>query len=85
MTKEQIRDWLLKYAWSGTPEAQAEEVACIMAQDDWKYIDAQTEKLAGQAWDDAMAAEAEGYALSALYECHGGPHLATCPDQSVPG
>jgi hypothetical protein len=52
-----------------------------MSQDDWEYIDALTEKFAGQASGEEADAygEAHGFALSSLYECHGDPHLPTCP------
>jgi hypothetical protein len=79
MTKTQIRAWLLDYAWLGTPAEQASEVECILAQDDWRYLDARTEQFRGQAEGDEQAKEAEGFALSVLYECHDGPHLSTCP------
>jgi hypothetical protein len=76
-----IRAWLLDYAWLGTAEERAREVDCIMAQGGWRYLDAQAERLAGQAWEPGPEAvdEATGFALSALYECHDGPHLPTCP------
>ena len=82
-TKAKIRAWLLDYAWNGTPAAREAEVACIMAQDDWKYIDARIERSMGQ-WsgegDHAQTLlDAEEFALSSLYECHEGPHLPTCP------
>lgn len=81
-SKARIKAWLLDYAWSGTPEQQAAEVDCIMAQDGWKAIDGMTEKYVGQSWDpggEGVLDEANGFALSALYECHDAPHLPTCP------
>jgi hypothetical protein len=77
-----VRAWLIRYAWADdTLEAKQARVACIMAQDDWRYIDALADKYAGQAEVPGPEAfsEAEGFALSALYECHDGPHLETCP------
>ena len=76
-----VREWLILYAWSGTPDEQIANVDCIMAQGRWKYIDALADKFAGAQEEPGPAAFADGvgYALSALYECHGGPHLTTCP------
>lgn len=80
MTKDQVREWLLTQYLRRTPETEA-EVECILAQDDWKFVDARAEKFAGQAFEPGPQAvsEATGFALSALYECHDGPHLPTCP------
>lgn len=74
-----VRNWLLDYAWSGTADEQMREVDCIMAQGGWKYVDASAERFRAMANDDEQAKEALGFALSALYECHGGDHLVTCP------
>ncbi len=82
MKKAEVEAWLLSYAWTGDPEQQVANVACIMAQDGWKYVDARGEMFAAQAevpGPDASAAAHE-FALSALYECHDGPHQVTCPD-----
>lgn len=80
-SKAKVKAWLLDYAWLGTAEEQAREVDCIMAQDDWRYLDAQTERYLGQASGEEADApsEAAAFAISALYECHDGPHLDTCP------
>jgi hypothetical protein len=78
-TEEHVRKRLLDLAWLGTPEEQAAEVECILAQDGWKYLSARVEQVRGQSWDDEQAQQAEGHALSDLYECHAGPHLETCP------
>jgi hypothetical protein len=80
LTTEAVRDWLLDYAWNGTPVDQAREVECIMAQGDVvSIVDGLTERYAGQANDDQQAGQAREFALSSLYECHDGPHLVTCP------
>lgn len=81
MTKEQVRTWLLDYAWSGTPEEQKREVECILSQDEWEHIGAQADRFAGAQWEPGPEAfeEGIGFALSALYECHDSPHLDTCP------
>ena len=81
MLREAIEHWLLGYAWLGDGDYQRREVECIMAQDDWKYIDARIEKYKGQASGEEvdLDGEASGFALSGLYECHDEPHLATCP------
>lgn len=80
MTKDEIRAWLLNYAWVGTAEQQTAE--CIMAQDGWRHLSAQTEHFAGMAESPGPEAYAEAheFALSGLYECHDAPHLPTCPD-----
>jgi hypothetical protein len=81
MTEEQIQAWLHKYAWLGTEEEQNLEVACIMAQDDWKYLEVRKEHLRAQASGEEtnLEEQVDEFALSALYECHDGPHLDTCP------
>lgn len=81
MTEEDVRTWLREYAWLGTDEERTREVDCIMSQDDWRYLEARKEQLRGQASGEEtnLEADVDGYALSALYECHDGPHLETCP------
>jgi len=81
MSEEQIRAWLLKYAWLGTEEEQVRSVDCIMSQDGWKYLDARADKYSGAQFEPGPEAFAEGmeFELSALYECHDGPHIETCP------
>lgn len=80
MTREEITAWLTRYAWLGTEEEQAREVECIMSQDDWEYIDVTAERFNGaQFGDGEHDGDGDEFALSALYECHDGPHLATCP------
>lgn len=85
MRGEEVKAWLLGYAWLGTPERRAAEVECIMAQPDWRHVDALAEKFAGQASGEEtnLANETLGFALSSLYECHDGPHLPTCPRGGV--
>lgn len=80
--KQAIQEWLVKYAWAqDTPEAKQAVADCIMAQDEWKYIDARADQYAGAQFEPGPAAFLEGqeFALSALYECHTGPHRPTCP------
>jgi hypothetical protein len=81
MTRDAIQEWLLDYAWSGTPDEQAAEVACIMKQDDWKYVEARAGQFADAQEVPGPAAmdEGLGFALSEMYECHDGPHDGTCP------
>jgi len=79
MTEDEIRAWLLAYAWDGTDEEKAANVECIIDQGEWKHLSARVEQFAGMAVDERQATEAEGYALSALYECHEGPHIHECP------
>ena len=77
-----VRTWLLKYAWNeDSDDAKRRVVECIMAQDGWRFIDAIADKFAGAQEEPGPAAYNEGtvFALSALYECHDAPHLATCP------
>ena len=83
LTKAAIRQWLLDYAWAEDTQAAKEAVVeCILHQDDWKYIDALADKFAGAQEEPGPAAfdEGTGFALSALYECHDGPHQKTCPN-----
>ena len=82
LTRKAIGQWLADYAWiEETPEDKAAVARCIMAQDGWRYIDARADRYAGAQWEPGPAAFDEGvqFELSALYECHGEPHLATCP------
>jgi len=81
MTEDAVRAWLIKYAWLGDADRQKREVDCIMSQDGWKYIDAVADQFAGAQEEPGPVAYSEGveFALSALYECHDGPHLPTCP------
>jgi hypothetical protein len=81
VTEAEIKAWLLAYAWMGDGK-DAARVDCIMAQDGWKYIDVVADAFAGAqetgGGPEEFAAGNE-FALSALYECHDGPHLDTCP------
>jgi hypothetical protein len=79
--KAQVRAWLLDYAWMGPAGRDARIVDCILAQDGWKYIDAVADQFAGAQDQPGPAAFSDGvgFALSALYECHDGPHQPTCP------
>lgn len=82
MTEEQVREWLKGYAWMGPPKQDAAIIDCILSQDDWHYIDVMADQFAGAQFEPGLKAREDGiqYALSALYECHDGPHLPTCPD-----
>jgi hypothetical protein len=79
--KSEIKKWLLEYAWAGTPDEQARNVECIMAQDGWEFIDARADQFAGAQWEPGPKAFSDGqqFAMSELYECHDGPHLPDCP------
>lgn len=80
--KDAVRAWLLMYAWLDEPDAKKHaRIDCIMAQDDWKHIDALADKYAGAQFEPGPQAYTEGqqFALSALYECHEGPHTDACP------
>lgn len=83
MTEQQIREWLLGYAWLGSADEQRREVDCIMAQGDWRHLSGREEYLlaqrSGENPVEQDVADAHGYALSGLYECHAEPHLSTCP------
>lgn len=81
MTKDQIRQFLLEYAWLGTAEEQAREVECILAQEDVElFVEVKGEQYDGaQDPDNRPEMDGEMFALTALYECHDGPHLPTCP------
>jgi hypothetical protein len=80
MKQDEIRRWLVRYAWYGDETTRAAEVDCIMAQDGWRYVDAKADQFAtaNGGGRDAFS-EGMNYALSALYECHDGPHLPACP------
>lgn len=94
MTENEIREWLKGYVYCGpewlTP-AEKTSIAwrndrvidCIMSQDDWKNIDIQAERFMNAQFGDEdpkkVKDEAVGFALSALYECHEGPHIDECP------
>ncbi len=80
-TKSAVRAWLLDYAWSGTAAEQARNVDCILSQDGWHHLDVRADAYAGAQFEPGPEAFAEGeqFALSALYECHGGPHIESCP------
>jgi hypothetical protein len=80
-----IRAWLLGYVWMETSDAEKRaKVDCIMAQDSWMHIDALADKFAGSQWQQGPEAFSEGvqFALSALYECHDGPHRDDCPTKA---
>lgn len=79
-----IREWLLGYAWAeDSQEAKEAVVDCIMAQGDWRYLDARADRYAGAQWEPGPAAFSEGvqFELSALYECHDGPHTEQCAER----
>lgn len=83
LTEQQIRNWLLTYAWLGAVTEQEAEVDCIMAQGDWQHVSGRIDQAMGQRSGERSVVEdmldAHVYVLSALYECHAEPHLATCP------
>lgn len=78
-----IRAWLFAYMGGMSQAERLAEIDCIMAQDSWMYIDALADKFAGSQWQQGPEAFSEGveYALSALYECHDGPHRDDCPSR----
>jgi hypothetical protein len=83
VTRDEVRAWLLDYAWcEDSDEARARVVDCILAQDDWQIIDVTADRYAGAQFEPGPKAydEGMGFALSALYECHDAPHLTTCPN-----
>lgn len=81
-----VEAWLLNYAWMGTDEQKAATVACIMAQDDWQSVDWVAERFeSAQSGDDTQERiTGNEFALSALYECHEGPHIDGCADNVLP-
>lgn len=74
-----VESWLTTYY---DAEHIRPYLACIRSQDDWKYIDVRADMFAGAQFEPGPKAYNEGidFAMSALYECHGGPHIATCPN-----
>lgn len=82
-----VRSWLMSYAWLETTDADREAVVeCILAQGDWDLIHARADQYSGAQFDPGPQTFDEGveWALSALYECHDEPHLATCPNRKTP-
>lgn len=83
MTEDQVREFLLKYAWvpGHTDEQKRGEVDCIMAQGDWEFIDTMADRFAGAQEEPGPKAYSDGemFALTALYECHDAPHIEGCP------
>jgi hypothetical protein len=79
-----IRAWLAAYMGGMGPAEKMAEIDCIMAQDNWRYIDANADRYAGAQFEPGPGAFAEGieYAISALYECHDGPHRDDCPSKA---
>lgn len=84
MNREEVRVWLQGYAWAeDTQEEKDAVIECILSQDDWKYISTRADQF-DDAWADSgeeQDVSGEEFALSSLYECHDGPHLATCPSK----
>lgn len=80
-SRDAVRSFLLGYAWLGAQEERVREVDCIMSQDGWRHVDLVADRFAGAQEETGPAAFAAGeeFALTALYECHDGPHLVTCP------
>ncbi len=76
-----VRQWLLNYAWLGTGDEKERTVACIMAQGDWRALTARADRRAGAQEETGpeVYLDSLGFEISALYECHDGPHQATCP------
>lgn len=56
-------------------------MTCIRSQEDWKYVDIHAERFAGAQFEPGPQAMREGidFAISALVECHDGPHDEACP------
>jgi hypothetical protein len=82
LTRDNVRAWLIGYAWVEKTQDQKERVVdCILSQGGWELIDARADRYAGAQESPGPDAFAEGvqFELSALYECHDGPHLPTCP------
>ena len=78
----EVHRWLMDYAWADNSEAEKRaHVNCIMAQGEWRHVSAVADAFAGAQFEPGPEAfrEGLGYALSALYECHDGPHTSDCP------
>lgn len=80
--EQAVRAWLANYMKPGAESAA--EIDCIMSQDNWRYIDALADKFAGAQFEPGPQAFSEGveFALSALVECHEGPHTGPCPSKA---
>lgn len=63
------------------PDLPIGELACIRASEDWKYIEARADVYSGAQFESGPGTYREGldFAVTALYECHGGPHIEPCP------
>lgn len=80
MTRNAIREWLFSNYLSDTDDNRR-LVDCIFTQSEWRYIDARREQALSQ-WSgegEPPIDEALGFAITALVECHDGPHTAACP------
>jgi hypothetical protein len=77
-----VREFLLAYAWAEDSQvAKTAVVECIMAQGRWRHVTALADEYAGAQFEQGPEAFADGigFALTALYECHDGPHQPDCP------
>jgi hypothetical protein len=83
ISREAVRRFLRTYAWAEKSERDKDMVVeCIMMQGAWQYLDARADRYAGAQWEPGPEAfdEGLGFEMSALYECHDGPHIAACPN-----
>ena len=87
MTKQQVAEWLLSQYLVDT-ESTRRLVACITSQDlSWLGVRAEQHRSARWGEDEELLADDFGvdasaaFALTALVECHEGPHTADCPDR----
>lgn len=82
MTKDEVKAWLHNYMDPNDLGVPNSVVDCIMSQDDWQYVDVWAGRYMDAQFGDEDPEEvkkrAKEFALSALYECHDGPHLDTC-------
>lgn len=74
-----VETWLLTYY---KEDYVRPYLPCIKEQGDWQYVASHADQFAGAQPGDGEDAFSEGmeFAISALLECHDGPHIASCPD-----
>ena len=69
ITTDEIRDWLLGYAWMGDADEKRRTVDCIMSQEgEIDIVSTRADRFAGAQFEPGPKAFSEGmgFALSAL-------------------
>jgi hypothetical protein len=83
LSREAVRGFLRSYAWLPSESQRDKDmvVECIMMQGGYEFLDARADRFAGAQWEPGPEAFDEGvmFEMTALYECHDGPHIVACP------